>query len=64
MFNRLLANGIIIAICFQIIFFWACDPGSDSSSDSNTQTCEGCHTDKAALQEYAEVENEAPSGGG
>ena len=66
MLNRLLENGLFIAICIQFIFFSACDPNSDSESlsDSNTQTCEGCHTNKTALQEYAEVVDEAPSGGG
>ncbi len=46
-----------------VVIFWACDPGLNTATGSDPTTCEGCHTNEAALKNNAS-ENTSDGGGG
>lgn len=56
--------GISLIIGLQLVAFWACDPGLETVTGSDPNTCEGCHTNEAALKKYAHTETTTGGGGG
>ncbi|MBC8400262.1 MAG: hypothetical protein H8E14_02105 [Candidatus Marinimicrobia bacterium] len=54
---------ISLVLGFQMIAFWGCDPGLETVTGSDPTTCEGCHTNEAALKKYA-PEGTTDGGGG
>ena len=56
---------INIILLFVISLFWfGCDPGEELTKVGDPSTCEGCHTSKSTLQQYAEGEASGGTGGG
>lgn len=47
-----------------LLFCSGCDPGLNKITSSDPQTCEGCHINQAALQQYAAQETAVAEGGG
>lgn len=43
---------LLLLTLILLMFAWmACDPGEPITSDGDTKTCEGCHTNKELLKE-------------
>jgi hypothetical protein len=53
-----------IVIVFMSLLWVACDPGHDTVELGDPTTCEGCHTSKETLEQYAEGDASGGAGGG
>lgn len=49
-------KSMILIVLALVMFFWQCDKLSSKNDPATTNaTCEGCHTDLAALNSLAQV---------
>jgi hypothetical protein len=47
-----------------LLFLTNCDPDTEIADIGDPVTCEGCHTSKSTLQQYATADDSHSSGGG